>query len=246
MKRILPVVIAALVLVLFGLWARSDKAKAPSSPAKSSHSSGKQPVLPPKPTFDKQRYSTTDPASIWVIVNKQHPLNPLTYAPTDLVAVGNGQYMRAEAATALGSLLTAAKAAGYIVTPESGYRSYNTQVAVYASEVKAYGQAYADTESARPGYSEHQTGWAVDLGTNGCNIQDCFSNTSGGKWVIANAYRYGFILRYPPNLTDITGYRNEAWHFRYIGTYLSEEMHQQGIATLEQFFGVSGGTVYKD
>ena len=197
------------------------------------------------PAYNKQAFSTTDPASIWVIVNKQHPLNPLAYAPTDLVSVGNGQYMRAEAATALAKMLADAQAAGYSITPGSGYRSYDTQLAVYTSEVKAFGQAYADTESARPGYSEHQTGWAVDLDSGGCNIADCFATTPGGRWVTANAYKYGFLLRYQAGLTDITGYRAEAWHFRYIGTSLATELHTEHVLTLEQFFGVSGGTTYK-
>lgn len=195
--------------------------------------------------FDKTRYSTTDPTSPWVVVNKQHPLNPLSYAPSDLTSVGNGQQMRAEAAAALQHMFADASAAGYTLDADSGYRSYDTQVATYNSIVKAYGQTYADTVSARPGYSEHQTGWAVDIGSGSCHVQDCFGDTPGGKWAQANAYKYGFILRYPPSLTNITGYSNEAWHFRYIGPLLSMELHKEGVQTLEQFFGISGGTVYK-
>lgn len=152
--------------------------------------------------------------------------------------------MRAEAAAALQHMFTDALGAGYTLDADSGYRSYSTQISTYNSIVKAYGQNYADTVSARPGYSEHQTGWAVDIGTGSCHVQDCFGDTPGGKWAQANAYKYGFILRYPPSLTDITGYSNEAWHFRYIGPLLATEMHKQGIATLEQFFTISGGTVY--
>lgn len=180
-----------------------------------------------------------------MVVNKQHPLQPVSYAPADLVSVGNNQYLRAEAAAALNTMLTDAKAAGYTVTPDSGYRSYSTQVTTYNSEVAAYGQAVADSESARPGYSEHQTGLAIDFGSGSCNITDCFANTPGGKWVTANAYRYGFILRYPNDLTDVTGYRAEAWHFRYVGVPLAAEMRQEGVRTLEQFFGVPGGTTYR-
>ncbi len=198
-----------------------------------------------KPAFDKHTFSTTDPASIWVIVNKQHPLDPKTYAPGDLVSVGNGQYMRAEAAAALTRMLSDAKTAGFVVTPQSGYRSYDTQVVTYNSEVRAFGQATADTESARPGYSEHQTGLAIDLGSNGCNITDCFSATPGGQWVTAHAYLYGFILRYQANDTDVTGYRAEAWHFRYIGVSLATELHNEHVITLEQFFSVSGSTTYR-
>ncbi|MFA5004027.1 MAG: M15 family metallopeptidase [Candidatus Saccharimonadales bacterium] len=200
---------------------------------------------PPAHTYDKTAHSLVDPTSIWVIVNKQHPLTILAYAPNDLTTVGNGQYLRAEAATELTQMIAAAKTDGFTLTPASGYRSYATQVNVYGNEVRGFGQAIADSESARPGYSEHQTGLAMDLGSGGCNIQDCFGDTPGGKWAIANSYRYGFILRYPASLSDITGYRNETWHFRYVGASLAGEMHKQKIQTLEQFFDIPGGTTYK-
>ncbi len=207
-------------------------------------STTKQTVVKTPPAFDKTQYSLTDPASPWVIVNKQHPLNPTSYAPSDLVAVGNGQQMRAEAAVALHQMFTDATTAGYTLVADSGYRSYNTQVSTYGSIVKAYGQNYADTVSARPGFSEHQTGWAVDIGSGGCHVQDCFGDTPDGQWAQANAYKYGFILRYPPSLTAITGYSNEAWHFRYVGLVLAAELHKENVLTLEQFFAVTGGTTY--
>jgi D-alanyl-D-alanine carboxypeptidase len=196
---------------------------------------------PQAPSFNKQKYSTQLPSSLWVVTNKKHPLNPKDYAPSDLTPVGNGQYLRAAAAKALTQMLQAARQAGYSVTAASGYRSYGTQVAVYNDEVRAYGQAVADSESARPGYSEHQTGWAIDLASGGCSIEDCFGQTPGGRWVTQNAYRYGFILRYPADGQAITGYRTETWHFRYVGAELSQQMHQQGITTLEAFFDISGG-----
>ena len=199
----------------------------------------------PDPAFDKKRQSTTDPSSVWVIVNKQHPITPQTYAPPDLTSVGNGQRMRAEAATALLHMFSDAKAAGFTLVADSGYRSYSDQVAAYGSIAKAYGQTYADTVSARPGYSEHQTGWAVDIGSGNCNVADCFGDLPAGKWSQANAYKYGFILRYTQADSSVTGYSAEAWHFRYVGTALSNKLHQQHIATLEQFFDVSGGTTYK-
>lgn len=197
-----------------------------------------------QPSFNKSAFSTTDPASPWVIVNKQHPLQPKTYAPTDLVTVGNGQFMRREAATALQQMFADAATAGLKLQADSGYRSYNLQVTTYNSEVASVGQAQADRESARPGYSEHQTGWAVDIGGGGCNIQDCFANTNEGKWVAAHAYEYGFILRYQSSTTDATGYRAEAWHYRYVGKSLALELHNTQVLTLEQFFNVSGGTNY--
>lgn len=243
-KRYLILFILIVVLAALALWYGHANAPAHTKEPSDTKTTA-QTSTPKTPAFDKTKYSTTDPASIWVIVNKQHPLQPKTYAPDDLVSVGNGQYMRAEAAEALKQMLAGAQAAGYTVTPASGYRSYSTQVTTYNSEVSAYGQTVADSESARPGYSEHQTGLAMDLASGGCSIADCFGATPGGKWVTENAYKYGFLLRYPDGYTGVTGYRTETWHFRYIGTLLSEEMHKEGVATLEQFFGVSGGTTYK-
>ena len=178
-------------------------------------------------------------------MNKQHPITPTSYAPADLTSVGNGQQMRAEAAGALQHMFSDAQTAGYTLIADSGYRSYSTQINTYDSIVKAEGQSQADTVSARPGFSEHQTGWAVDLGTGDCHVADCFGDTPGGQWTQANAYKYGFLLRYPDALTDITGYSHEAWHFRYVGPALAEELHKQNVLTLEQFFDISGGTTYK-
>lgn len=245
MKKILALIIAAICVFTFIFW--HDNATAPGQTEDTPKtSSTHQDAAATATGFNKTQYSTEDPASLWVVVNKQHPLNPKNYAPADLVTVGGGQYMRSDAAAALKQMLADAAAAGYTVIPASGYRSYDTQVTVYNNEVKAYGQTAADSESARPGYSEHQTGLAIDLGSGGCNITDCFGDTPGGKWVTANAHRYGFILRYPGGSTDITGYRVETWHFRYVGKELSEEMHKEGVATLEQFFDISGGTNYRD
>ena len=193
-------------------------------------------VTPVKPSFDKKKYSVDDPASFWVVVNKKRSLKPQTYAPSDLVTVGNGQQMRQEAASALTTMFAAAKAAGFTIQADSGYRSYSTQVSVYNNEVKSYGQAVADTESAKPGTSEHQTGWAVDVGGGGCHIDNCFGTTAEGQWVAAHAYQYGFIVRYTAAKQGVTGYRAEPWHIRYIGTGLAAEMHKENVTTLEEFF----------
>ena len=200
---------------------------------------------PEEPAFDKQQFSLSDPTSIWIVSNKQRPLDPRDYAPSDLVSVGNGQRLRSEAASALTELFDAASSAGYTLRPLSGYRSYSTQVAVYQSEVNAYGRAVADTQSARPGTSEHQTGLAIDIGGGGCGIEDCFGDTEEGKWVAANAYKYGFIIRYPEGKQNVTGYRYEPWHVRYVGKDLSIEMNRQGILTLEEFFGLPAAPDYQ-
>lgn len=191
------------------------------------------------PSFDKTKYSLSDPASIWVVVNKNRPLSPLSYVPADLVSVGDNAQMRQEAAVALKKLRDAASSEDVPLSEViSGYRSYTYQTGVYNSYVKKDGEAKANTYSARPGYSEHQTGWATDLGTGTCDLQICFGETAAGKWLAAHAYEYGFIVRYTAGKESVTGYQAEPWHIRYIGTELATEMHAENIVTLEEFFDV--------
>ncbi len=221
-------------------------------------SSQQNPSAAPPATsgFNNHQYSLTDSASLWVIVNKQHPLSPKTYTPTDLVVPGiplrsnitsTEKYVRADMAKALETMVTAAAAQGVHFNLQSGYRSYNFQVTLYNGYVQSQGQAVADRQSARPGYSEHQTGLAADLGGTtqpSCNVAQCFANTPEGTWLAANAYRYGFLIRYTASKESTTGYEYEPWHIRYIGTVLAAEMHSKQIETLEEFFGVSGGVSY--
>jgi zinc D-Ala-D-Ala carboxypeptidase len=244
---ILAAALSVIALCALGaVWFLRYHTAAPSTSAQLQHTTTKEPEpIDTTPTFDKQQYSLTDPTSPWVVVNKQHPLTPLNYAPTDLMPIGNNQQMRAEAAAALARMFADAQTAGFALVADSGYRSFDTQTSTYNSIVRSQGQAYADTVSAHPGFSEHQAGWAVDIGTGNCHVEDCFGDTAGGKWTAENAYKYGFIMRYPQSLSDITGYSNEAWHFRYVGTALSTQLHIENIQTLEQFFDVTGGKTYK-
>lgn len=203
------------------------------------------------PSFDKTKFSLTDPTSIWVVVNKQRPLDPKTYAPSDLqtpasMAAEAGEQVNSQTAAALDAMDAAAKADGIHLILASGYRSYSTQVTTYNSVVNAYGQAEADTQSARPGYSEHQTGFAADLGAvNGkCRIQACFADTPEGQWLAANSWKYGFIIRYTKEKEAVTGYEDEPWHVRYIGVDLATEMHKTGVKTLEEFFNLPAAPNY--
>ena len=239
--------VVVLAVVTYLAW--PNKAAAPTASKNSSTSTASGSA-----GFNKQQYSTTDPTIIWVVVNKPHPLSPIDYAPADLVVPnvplrvpGNeSMQRRAPAATALEQMFAGAKAAGLNLMLASGYRSYNYQVGLYNGYVNTEGQATADTQSARPGHSEHQTGLAVDIEPDSrkCELGQCFANTPEGKWLAANAYRYGFILRYTPNKVAITGYESEPWHFRYIGKDLAQQMRASGITTLEEFFGISGGQNY--
>jgi len=181
-----------------------------------------------------------NPNLITIVVNKKHCFNPNTWEPSDLSPVA-GLYLRAEAASHMQAMMDAASAAGQGFLISSAYRSYYDQVATYNYWVSVNGsQAEADKVSARPGYSDHQTGLAADLKLANC-VLECFGTTSQYQWVAAHAAEYGFIRRYPEGLTSITGYEPEAWHWRYVGTTVAQDMQMKGIQTLETYFGVSGG-----
>lgn len=207
-----------------------------------------------EPKFDKIKFSINDPTSPWVVVNKLRPLSPVKYSPTDLVTPnlplrvpGNeSMQLRSESAQALERMFADAKLAGLNLLVSSGYRSYSYQVTLYNSYVKSIGQLAADQQSARPGFSEHQTGLAVDVGATShkCELQQCFADTPEGKWVAANAYLYGFIVRYTADKVAITGYEYEPWHLRYVGVSLATEMHKQNIETLEEFFDLPNASNY--
>jgi D-alanyl-D-alanine carboxypeptidase len=212
------------------------------------------PSVPPTPTsigFDKSAHSTTDPASPWVVVNKARPLTPIDYAPTDLtypdVPNINHQPMRQETAAALVAMFQAGRSEAGLTFPlQSAYRSFESQTRVYDDDKAQHGEAYADTDTARPGHSEHQTGFAVDISAvpASCSLDACFGDTPHGRWLAANAWRFGFLLRYPADKVPVTGFTYEPWHFRYVGVPLSTQLHTTGVTTLEEFFGVPGGTVY--
>lgn len=197
----------------------------------------------------------TDPASINtassinVVVNKKRPLNPAGYVPSNLrmpvgIASPNGQPLRTEAATALEKMNVDARKAGLNLYLMSGYRSYGYQASLYSSYVKNYGQAWADSYSARAGHSEHQTGLAADIyDYNSCEGA-CFGGSRAGLWLRNNAYNYGFILRYDQGMRHVVGYEYEPWHFRYVGTAVSKDMHSKGINTLEQYYGLPAAPTY--
>lgn len=205
-------------------------------------------TAPTTQEFDRSAHSIDDPDSLWVIVNKQRPI-PHDYAPNltvpDIPLYGprDAENMQVDARIEddLKRLVEAARAAGHEAALGSGYRSASYQEGIYNLYVEREGQTAADRFSARPGHSEHQTGLAVDFVTpNGeCFIEECFEDTPLGQWLQKNAYKYGFILRYQKGKQDVTGYNYEPWHFRYVGTALATELHNQGNPTLEGFFNLA-------
>ncbi|MFJ6155327.1 D-alanyl-D-alanine carboxypeptidase family protein [Pseudarthrobacter sp. NPDC092184] len=212
------------------------------------------PVPTPSPSAALPRqFSLTDPASPWLIVNKHRPVVPAGFVPADLVrpavamtASGEAALLNRTTAAAAEAMFAAAALEGVSMVLASGYRSYNTQVATYNGYVAARGQADADTASARPGYSEHQTGWAFDIadGNGVCGFQPCFADQPSAVWAKANGHRFGFVVRYPWMFHPITGYYYEPWHLRYIGVEAATDMAARGIFTLEEYFGVEAAPAY--
>ncbi len=225
---------------------------APASQTPSATAPAAPQPSPAGPTNSSSLTAQDQAASITVVVNKGRIL-PSSYVPADLVVpdvalrLGSGSpemHVRAEAAAAMKQLFAGAAQSGLQLKLASGYRSYSLQKTLYNGYVASSGQAYADASSARPGHSEHQTGLAADLepASRNCEIQQCFGTTAEGKWLAANAYKYGFIIRYQEGKDNLTGYEYEPWHVRYIGTDLATKVYKSG-KTLEQYFGM---TTYAD
>jgi D-alanyl-D-alanine carboxypeptidase len=241
---------ATTVVVALTVLAGCAPERVPGASTTPSPAASASPVAKPKNFFNKTQYSLTDPTSIWVVVNKLRPLQPANFTPTlvtlDVPHVSAPQ-MTQEAGDALLKMFAAAAAAGAgQLQIQNSYRSYSVQVNTHNSLVASLGQAAADAQSARPGYSEHQTGLAVDVAAypSKCDIAACFGQTPQGIWLAANSWQYGYILRYPADKTAITGYIYEPWHFRYVGVALSTEMHNDGIETMEEFFGLPAAPDY--
>lgn len=235
-----------IVGVTFLLWGQAGAPSWKFLPGQSSEPETTQ------PTFDKQQFSLDDPASLWVVTNKQRPL-PASYTPSGLrqpsvpvrASGSNEMLLRDEAASGVEQMVTAAASQGISLMLVSGYRSYGLQQAVYGGNVAREGQANADKTSARPGHSEHQTGLAADLGLKSrqCELDQCFGQTAGGKWLAEHAHEYGFVVRYPDGQQGVVGYTYEPWHMRFVGKELAAEVQKSG-QTLEQFFGLPNAPNY--
>lgn len=177
------------------------------------------------------------PNDILVLVNKNHKLDK-NYVPKDLTKIDisyafEDKFMRKEAKDAFEKLSMTAKSLGYRIVATSTYRSYEYQEALYTQYVKEKGLEYADLCSARKGHSEHQTGLAVDVeGSN--QDYDEFEKSPEFSWMINHAHEFGFILRYPKNKTNITGFKYEPWHYRYVGHEVAKIIFEKNI-TLEEY-----------
>ena len=174
-----------------------------------------------------------------LIVNKTFSL-PNDYKPTnpnsEVTEERCNNCINKEVIDAFNSMKSDAAAINLNIYISSGYRSYNYQDKIYNNYIAISGKEKADTYSARPGHSEHQTGLCFDLNT----IDDSFANTEEGKWINANASNYGFIIRYPKGKESLTGYQYESWHLRYVGKELANKLYNNGDwITIEEYYGVS-------
>ncbi len=216
----------------------------PAAPASSAAPAAADPSVPPGETFRApagipaemvralnegresfvpalERAIAADAGGFLVLVDKGHLLSA-DYAPSDLVPVGPGRSyvpgreglsLRREAEAALERMAGAARADGVTLVVSSTYRSWEYQKKVYERNVRELGRETADRESAMPGASQHQLGAAVDFGS----ITDAFAGTKAGKWLVENAYKYGWSLSFPDGYEAVTGFRWESWHYRYVG-----------------------------
>lgn len=174
----------------------------------------------------------------YILTNKYTYL-PNNYIPNNLEEI-NPKYTNGtkklvnEARINFENLAEDAKKLGYTIRAISAYRSYEYQNILYNKYVSQDGIKLADTYSARPGYSEHQTGLVVDIDNTKTDYNN-FETTKEFTWITENAHKYGFILRYPQNKENITGYTYESWHYRYVGTDIATYIKENNI-TFDEYY----------
>lgn len=206
-----------------------------------------QSLAPGELTFDYPEPAplNTDTDTYTLLVNKEHLLSskyiPYMVEPDVEIyhkGINERRYLQPIAATALEELFAAAELDGFHLVLRCGFRSYKLQKSIYSWNLKTYGYYEVTRYHALPGTSEHQTGLAVDLCCEATNYENNydFLKTPEYKWLLENAHLYGWILRYPEDKTEITGYNFEPWHFRYVGTELAAYLKEQNLV-LEEYYG---------
>lgn len=189
--------------------------------------------------YDKDTVKKTDVSKKeLMLVNKFNYLDE-NYAPDDIVKVSmqfayGDNEIKKEVYEKFRSMYNDAKKEGLYLIITSSYRDYNFQKELWDSYANQKGDEWADSVSARAGYSEHQTGYTLDIVTYKANMSS-FEKTDEFKWLQDNAYKYGFILRYPKDKEDITGYSYESWHYRYVGKDVATKIKKLGI-TFDEYY----------
>lgn len=192
--------------------------------------------------LDNEYYTNTKPSTNLnkntILVNKYNYLEE-NYIPNDLEDISlqyarSGMKLVREAKEAYEAMAKNASTSNLKLVATSSYRSYEYQDKLYNNYIKSDGIEAADTYSGRPGFSEHQTGLAVDI-YNGKETYTNFEKTKEFEWMQKNAYKYGFILRFPKDKEDITGYIYESWHYRYVGIKIATYIHENNISYEEYY-----------
>jgi len=194
--------------------------------------------------IDKVEYSDIEPAinpgEITVLVNKNFALSS-DWEPDNFVDIGGGHLMHSDAAGQFIKMREAMSEDGLSLTIVITYRSYSSQRNHYNNAVARNGRVNADAGFARPGHSEHQLGLSVDVlhkaHDGGLMMNQGFDGSRQHSWLIENAYKYGFILRYPKGFRSISGFMYEPWHWRYVGVPIATVMHEKEIILYEEFYG---------
>lgn len=191
-------------------------------------------------------YEDTTPTDLskeyLIIVNKYNYLDE-TFAPDDLVTISTkyswGSYgthtIRKDVFDAFLKMHEDANNNGIYLMINSSYRDFKSQTIVYNNYLKNHGEAYADKYAARPGYSEHQTGLALDIFSIDGALRNTFKDSPAYAWLKDNSYKYGFILRYPEGKENITGFSFEPWHYRYVGIDAAKYIYENQI-TFEEYY----------
>ena len=192
--------------------------------------------------YYEKTYATDTKQDYALLVNKYYYLSE-DYIPDDLVVISTkyswgtagSQKIRSEAYEAFKEMHEAANQNGIYLMVNSSFRDYASQLRVYDNYKNNHGEEYADKIAARPGFSEHQTGLALDIFSIKSSAQATFKDSDAYQWLKENSYKYGFILRYPENLENITGYNFESWHYRYVGKDLAKKVYESGL-TYDEYY----------
>ncbi len=192
--------------------------------------------------LDKEYYKDTkikDKYSIDMLVNKYNGLSE-NFEPKNLTKIPSEycldkteeEFLTKEALNAYVEMKEAATAEGYSILINSAYRSYKDQNEVYQTYYNLYGENYVKKYAAKPGYSEHQTGLSFDVASAHSNI---FENSKEFNWMKENAYKYGFVLRFPKTKEEVTGFKYEPWHYRYVGKDIAKYMYENNL-TFDEYY----------
>lgn len=193
-----------------------------------------------------------DPTDVLILVNKYNkaPSVPLALVKPDVTPtrpeLSENIYMRPEAADALEALFAGAQEDGIILYATSGFRSYSTQKAIFDRKLERMSEKAANASVAKAGYSEHQTGLAMDVeghSSLGSGLVEDFGKTPEGMWLAEHCHEYGFIIRYPEGKRDITGYIYEPWHIRYVGEEHALKITELDITFEEYILMIRGDRV---